>query len=80
MKTAVSFDGLRVKEACQIANVSTAKIYQWINEGRFGTWSVKQRGKERGLRFVDRRSFTAWLESQRAEIHYGPIREEVATA
>jgi hypothetical protein len=58
-------------------------IYRWMHEGRFGHWTVKRRGFERGVRYIDKQSFLAWLESQRVEIHYGPLNakhQEVRTS
>jgi hypothetical protein len=73
-------DRLRVKEAKELARVSTAQIYLWLHEGRFGTWVVKRRGYERGVRFIDRPSFEAFLQSQRQNMAYGmkPVEEVTA--
>lgn len=64
-------DRLRVSEAKQLAHVSASMIYRWGQEGRFGWFTVKQRNKERGIRYIDKRSFLSWLELQREDIHYG---------
>ena len=60
-------DRLRVKESAAEAHVSIGMIYVWMKEERFKTWKVTQRDKERGTRFIDAKSFRAWLKSQREE-------------
>jgi hypothetical protein len=61
-------DRLRVKQAAKEAECSCGMIYVWIKENRFKSWTVTRRGYERGLRYVDARSFRAWLRSQREEV------------
>ena len=61
-------DRLRPKEAAQMARVSVGMIYRWLHEGRFGSWTVKRRGFERGVRYIDKSSFESFLKSQREEV------------
>ena len=61
-------DRLRVKQAAQEAKCSGGMIYVWIGENRFKSWTVKRRGFERGIRYIDAKSFRDWLKSQREEI------------
>ena len=58
----------RPKQAAQKAQVSVGTIYVWGHEGRFKWWTVKRRGFERGIRYIDRASFENFLKSQREEI------------
>jgi len=60
-------DRLRMKEAVRRAQVSRPTLYNWIKEGRFHSWVVKRRGRENGIRFIDRASFEAFLSAQREE-------------
>jgi Helix-turn-helix domain len=56
-------DRIRAKEAARLAQVSTGTIYLWMHGKKFKTWNVKARGKERGIRYIDRSSFEAFLNS-----------------
>jgi hypothetical protein len=60
-------DRLRPKEAARIGRTSVATIYVWGKEGKFRWWTVKRRGLERGIRYIDATSFFAFLESQKEE-------------
>ncbi len=53
---------LRPKEAAQSVPCSIGTIYTWMDEQRFKHWSVNAPGK-RGMRFIDRASFEAFLAS-----------------
>jgi hypothetical protein len=61
-------DRLRVKQAAKEAECSGGMIYAWIGEGRFKSWTVTRRGYERGIRYIDAKSFRDFLKSQREEI------------
>ena len=61
-------DRLRVKQAAQEGKCSNGMVYVWIHENRFKSWVVKRRGYERGIRYIDAKSFRAWLASQREEL------------
>jgi Helix-turn-helix domain len=54
---------IRPKEAAQLARCSVGTVYVWIHAGHFRTWVVRQRGKERGIRYIDRESFTRFLDN-----------------
>lgn len=54
---------LRIKEAAKQASVSAGTIYNWMDEQRFKHWRVCPPGKNRGLTFIDRASFEAFLAS-----------------
>jgi hypothetical protein len=54
---------IRPKEAARIARCSVGTIYLWMHAGHFRTWVVRQRGKERGIRYIDRESFEFFLNS-----------------
>jgi hypothetical protein len=58
-------DRLRVKQAAQEAKCSGGMIYVWMSENRFKSWTVKRRGFERGIRYIDAKSFRTWLKLQR---------------
>jgi hypothetical protein len=60
-------DRLRVKEAAKQAKTSSGMIYNWIHEDRFQSWVSLRRGFERGIRYIDRKSFERFLQSQREE-------------
>jgi len=53
---------IRPKEAAQMVPCSIGTIYTWMDEQRFLHWSVNAPGK-RGMRFIDRASFEAFLAS-----------------
>jgi hypothetical protein len=57
-------DRIRPKEAAQIARVSVPLVYRWMHEGGFEHFEVRQRGRERGMRFIVRSSFLKFLEEQ----------------
>jgi hypothetical protein len=61
-------DRLRMKQATQMAEVSKPTVYQWIRDGCFKSWTVKGRGRLRGIRFIDRKSFEEFLAGQREEV------------
>lgn len=61
-------DRLRVKQAAEEARCSGGMIYVWIDERRFKSWTVTRRGYERGIRYIDAKSFRDFLKSQRGEI------------
>jgi hypothetical protein len=54
---------IRPKEAAGIARCSVGTIYLWMHAGHFRTWVVRQRGKERGIRYIDRKSFEHFLDN-----------------
>jgi hypothetical protein len=56
---------LRPKDAAALVPCSIGPIYEWMDQGRFKHWSVKMPGKNRGMRFIDRASFEAFLASIR---------------
>jgi hypothetical protein len=60
-------DRLRVKQAAEEAGFSPGMVYVGIKEGWFKSWVVKRRGYERGIRYIDAKSFRDWLKSQREE-------------
>jgi predicted mannosyl-3-phosphoglycerate phosphatase (HAD superfamily) len=60
-------DIIRPKEAAALSHCSVGTIYVWMGEKRFKHWEVKQRGRERGLRYIDRSSFMEFLAKQREE-------------
>ena len=59
-------DRLRIKEGAAIARVSVTMIYRWIGEGRFKSWTVTRTGLTRGIRYIDKTTFDAFLRSQAA--------------
>jgi hypothetical protein len=61
-------DRLRVKQAAVEAACSPGMIYVGIKEGCFKSWVVRRRGYERGIRYIDAKSFREWLNSQREEV------------
>lgn len=58
-------DRLRPREAAEIAHVSVGTINNWWQAGYFESWVVPTRGLERGVRYVDAKSFLSFLDSQR---------------
>jgi predicted site-specific integrase-resolvase len=60
-------DRLRIREAAEQAHTSRATIYRWIEQGFFKSWVVKRRGFERGIHYIDKASFEAFLNSQKQE-------------
>jgi hypothetical protein len=69
-------DRIRPKEAARLAHCSTGTIHLWINENRFQTWNVRLRGKERGIRYIDRESFEKFLNSLCLDMEARPERQE----
>ena len=53
---------IRPKEAAESVPCSIGTIYNWMDEGKFKHWSMNAPGK-RGMRFIDRASFEAFLDS-----------------
>jgi hypothetical protein len=47
---------------------SIGTIYTWMDEQRFKHWSVNAPGK-RGMRFIDRASFEAFLASMQEGVN-----------
>jgi len=60
-------DRIRPKQAAIEAQCSVGMIHVWIKQGHFKSWTVTQRDKERGLRYIDAKSFRAFLASQMEE-------------
>jgi len=58
---------LRPKQAAIEAQCSVGMIHVWIKQGCFKSWTVTQRDKERGLRYIDAKSFRSFLASQMDE-------------
>ena len=56
-------DRLRPKGAAALVPCSVGTIYNWMDEGRFKHWSIKPRGKNRGLRFIDTADFMRFIAS-----------------
>jgi Helix-turn-helix domain len=54
---------IRPKEAAQMVPCSIGTIYNWMDEQRFKHWRICPPGKNRGLTFIDRASFEAFLAS-----------------
>jgi len=59
----ISTDRIRPKEAARIGEVSVGTIYAWMHLKCFDNWDVRRRGRERGVRYISRKSFMEFLQS-----------------
>jgi hypothetical protein len=54
---------LKVPAAVAYSNLSRAKLYSLMSEGQIRSASIRSKGRERGIRIVDRFSIDRFMEN-----------------
>lgn len=61
---AISQEWITVAQACRFASISKPVLYGWMNRGLVRNFSMRERGKIRGVRRVSFDSLRAFMDSR----------------